>query len=138
MLSSSKGNYSFVSFYSFILFFINRELPLIAAKPLTKAPIKAVTSINRKGEPNENSFAIFCDKMLLFLTSIHRVKMLHNINMERKADKKLRAMDCCTRIATRNATMAMLHHGKYKLLIKLRSAVNNIDKTIFILSDSYC
>lgn len=110
----------------------------MAAKPLTKAPIKAVTIINRKGELKENRFAIFCDKILLFFTSIHKARMLHKIKMERKPDKKLRAMDCCTRIATRKATIAILHHGKYKQLIKLRSAVNNIDKTIFILSDLYC
>lgn len=109
----------------------------MAAKPPTNAPIKAVIIINRKGELKENRSAIFCDKILLFSTFIHKAKIVHNINMERKPDKKLRVMDCCTRIATRKAIIAMLHHGKYKQLIKLRSAVNNIDKTIFILSDNY-
>ena len=68
-----------------------RLLPLIAAKPPTKPPSRAVTKINKTDEPpNGKSAAILCERTPLFFTSIQKARKPQNKKMPRKPDTNAR------------------------------------------------
>ena len=71
--------------------------------------------------------------MSLLLVLIQKHKIPHNKNNAINPVTKESNGVCGIRAATKNATMAMLHHGKYKLALKLRSIVRIIEIINFII-----
>ena len=70
--------------------------------------------------------------MSLLLVLIQKHKIPHNKNNAINPVTKEANGVCGIRAATKNATMAMLHHGKYKHAQKLRSMVRIIEIINFI------
>src|SRR5438067_8289433 len=102
----------------------------MAARPATNAPTRAVTKIKMIEEPfKEKSCAILCERTILFFTSISKANPPHKRKMPAKPDSEAQPICCFINKATKNATMAMLHHGMYKPAIKLSEAVNKVAKT---------
>jgi hypothetical protein len=70
--------------------------------------------------------------MSLLLVLIQKLKIPHNKNNAINPVTKEAKGVCGIRAATKNATMAILHHGKYKDAEKLRSIVSIIEIVNFI------
>lgn len=114
-------------------FFFLKKLAVIAAKPETTPPINAVASINKYGLSifnmiNDTLCARICSLWLL----IQKLSTPHNKNNARKPVRKLMPALWGINAATIKATIAMLHHGKYRQAAKLNSAIRIIDDMNFI------
>ena len=73
------GLKNFLAWNHIALFAGNKDAPLIAAQPPTKAPTNAVTKINSTEEPpSGNNCAILPERICSFLMSIHRATKNHN------------------------------------------------------------
>ncbi len=104
------------------------ELPAIAAKPPTRAPVSAVTRISKMEDPPRGkTTAILEESNPWFLISIHKASRPHNINIARKPETNPKP-GCCLKItATKNEIPAILHHGRKMPAKNERSAVNNME-----------
>jgi hypothetical protein len=74
-----------------------------------------------------------CASMSLLLVLIQKHRIPHNRNNAINPVTNEATGVCGIRAATKNATMAMLHHGKYKQEQKLRSMVRIIEIINFII-----
>ena len=98
-----------------------------AAKPAINAPIKAVIKNRRKEFEDFNiSIETRCASILSLLLLIQNDIIPHNKNKAVKPAKKETRGVCGIKAATKNATIAMLHHGKYRHAQKLSSTINMI------------
>jgi hypothetical protein len=68
---------------------------------------------------------------------IQKLKIPHNRNKEVNPVIKAGKGACLNKADTAKATIAILHHGKYKHVVKLNSAINNIEVINFIFGTGY-
>jgi hypothetical protein len=66
------------------------------------------------------------------LLLIQKLNPPHNKNNARKPVKKLLPAPCGINAATINATIAILHHGKYRHAAKLNSIIRIMETMNFI------
>ncbi len=70
--------------------------------------------------------------MSLLLVLIQKLMIPHNKNNAVKPEKKDTRGVCLMSAATKKATMAILHHGKYRHTQKLKSIISMIEIKNFI------
>lgn len=105
----------------------------MAASPATNPPIRAVANINKYGLSKFNiNKETLCARMCSLLLLIQKLNIPHNRNSARNPVRKLIPVPCGIKAATRKATTAILHHGKYKQVAKLSNAVKINATTNFI------
>lgn len=101
-----------------------KKLPVMDARPATRAPINAVTRISSKGL---SAFRInketLCAKMFSFCELIQNAEAPHNMNNAVKPARKAIPARKGITTATKKAMMAILHQGKNKQATKLSSII---------------
>ena len=117
----------------FTIFSFLKKLPVKAAKPATIAPIRAVTKINKNGlsvlKINNDTR---CAKIFPLLVLIHKLIIPHNKNKAIKPEINDARCVCGMSMGMMKATMAMLHHGKYKHTRKLKRMMRIVQVRNFI------
>ena len=110
----------------------------MAAKPATMPPINAVANINKYGlSIFKNTKDILCARTSSLLLLIQKLNRPHNKNNAKNPVRKLMPAPCGINAATINATIAILHQGKYKQDAKLNNAMRMIDTINFMFTIFY-
>jgi len=112
--------------------------PANAANPATSAPISAVANTSKNGlSVFKINTETLCASMLWLFLLIQKLKIPHNRNKEVNPVMKAGKGACRNKAVTVKATIAILHHGKYKQVVKLNNAIKNIEVINFIVSTGY-
>lgn len=126
-----NGGVRHICYYIFVfrvaIFSFLKKLPVKAAKPATRAPMRPVTNINKYGlfalKINKETR---CAKIFPLLILIHELNIPHNKKSATKPEINEARWPCGIRTGIIKATIAMLHQGKYKQTRKLKRIMSTV------------
>jgi hypothetical protein len=127
-------NKKILNYCLFAITFSVRIKPAVnAANPATNAPIRAVANINKKAlSVLKINMDTRLAKIFSLLLLIQRLNPPHNKNSATNPDRNETHGFCGISAATTNATIAILHQGKYKQAQKLNSRMIIVESVNFI------
>ena len=113
------------------------KLAVSEANPATIAPISAVTRISKKVlsllKINKETRCARISSLLLLIQKLIIPQSKNNaVNPEKNETKGI----CRITALTKNATTAILHHGKYRQAQKLKSIISNMATRNFMMRKS--
>jgi hypothetical protein len=128
-----KRTKSFYKLFLSIVFSFRKKLPVKAAKPATRPPISAVIIINKYGlSVLKINKEMRCARIFPLLMLIHKLKNPHNKNSAIKPEINEGRCPYGMSMGIIKATIAIVHHGKYRDVRKLNSIIRIVFSRNFI------